>query len=295
MTSEALKGCCHKLQAKVDELTNKVEAIDELTKKLSAMIDPCSSGAHNCDINAMCSRTNDSFVCTCMSEYTGDGVTCTRIVPKNCADVYKSGNGISGVRRIDPDGLGEFEVFCDQTTDGGGWTVFQKRMDGSVDFFRGWDEYKQGFGNLRGEVWLGLDKLHRLTVRNNNELRVDLSDAEDNTAYAVYSTFAVENETNKYKLSLGSYSGTAGDSLGYHRGMPFSTKDRDNDNSSRGSCASIRKGAWWYDSCLHSNLNARYLPGQIRDYDADGMVWKHWKNPWYCMKSSQMKIRPKDF
>ena len=111
------------------------------------------------------------------------------------------------MRKIDPDGLGEFEVFCDQTTDGGGWTVFQKRMDGSVDFFRGWDAYKQGFGNLRGEFWLGLDKLHRLTVRNNNELRVDLSDAEDNTAYAVYSTFAVENETNKYKLSLGSYSG----------------------------------------------------------------------------------------
>ena len=66
--------------------------------------------------------------------------------------------------KIDPDGLGEFEVFCDQKTAGGGWTVSQKRRDGSVDFFRAWDDYKRGFGNLNGELWLGLDKIHRLTV-----------------------------------------------------------------------------------------------------------------------------------
>ena len=76
--------------------------------------------------------------------------SCQFSVYKNCAEVYQSGDRNSGVHKIDPDGLGEFEVFCDQTTDGGGWTVFQKRMDGSVDFFRGWDEYKQGFGNQQG-------------------------------------------------------------------------------------------------------------------------------------------------
>jgi len=112
------------------------------------------------------------------------------------------------VYKIDPDGLGEFEVvYCDQKTAGGGWTVFQKRQDGSVDFFRGWNDYKQGFGNLTGEFWLGLDKIHRLTVSSSNKLRVDLEDMPGNTVFVEYSSFAVANERAKYQLSLGNYSG----------------------------------------------------------------------------------------
>ena len=109
--------------------------------------------------------------------------------------------------KIDPDGLGEFEVFCDHKTAGGGWTVFQKRQDGSVDFFRAWADYKQGFGNLNGEFWLGLDKIHRLTVSSSNKLRVDLEDLHGNTAFAEYSSFAVTSERAKYQMSLGRYSG----------------------------------------------------------------------------------------
>ena len=108
---------------------------------------------------------------------------------------------------IDPDGEGAFDVFCDQKTTGGGWTVFQKRLDGSVDFYRYWDDYKNGFGNLNGEFWLGLDKIYRLTNKKYNRLRVDLEDATGNTAYAEYDMFAVTNEATKYKLSLGMYSG----------------------------------------------------------------------------------------
>ena len=109
--------------------------------------------------------------------------------------------------KINPDGLGEFEVYCDQKTAGGGWTVFQKRMDGSVDFYRGWDDYKQGFGNLSGEYWLGLDKINRLSVSGSYKLRVDLEDLHGNTGFAEYSSFAVSSEGAKYQLSLGSYSG----------------------------------------------------------------------------------------
>jgi len=212
-------------------------------------------------------------------------------VSKNCADVYKSGDKISGVYKIDPDGLGEFEVFCDHKTAGGGWTVFQKRRDGSVDFFRAWDYYKRGFGNLNGEFWLGLDKIHRLTVSTSNRLRVDLEDIHGATAFAEYSSFSVASENAKYQLSLGSYTGTAGDSLSYHRGFPFSTTDRDND-ANPSNCASAYKGAWWYNSCHNSNLNGLYLNGKV---DPKGMSWYYWKNSHYSVKRSEMKIRPKDF
>lgn len=127
-------------------------------------------------------------------------------VYKNCAKLYKAGQRISGVYTINPDNGVPFDVFCDQKTAGGGWTVFQKRIDGSVDFYRGWDNYKRGFGNLHGEFWLGLDKVHRLT-KDRSRLRVDLEDTNGKTAYAEYDFFGVASERTKYKLSLGTYSG----------------------------------------------------------------------------------------
>jgi len=85
-------------------------------------------------------------------------------------------------------------VFCDQIAAGGGWTVFQKRLDGSVDFYRGWNDYKHGFGNLNGEFWLGLDKIHHMTNSDRYKVRVDLEDTAGNTAYAEYNMFAVTSE-----------------------------------------------------------------------------------------------------
>ena len=114
---------------------------------------------------------------------------------------------MSGLYKIDPDGLGEFEVFCDQKTAGGGWTVFQRRQDGSVDFYRGWNDYKLGFGNLNGEFWLGLDKIHRLTASKHKKLRVDLEATAGTILLAEYSSFAVANEKAKYQLTVGGYSG----------------------------------------------------------------------------------------
>ncbi|XP_020608625.1 microfibril-associated glycoprotein 4-like [Orbicella faveolata] len=209
-------------------------------------------------------------------------------IRKDCAELYKSGQRTSGVYTIDPDGSGAFDVFCDQTTAGGRWTVFQKRLDGSVDFYRGWADYKNGFGNLNGEFWLGLDKIHRLT-NTKNRLRVELEDTAGKTAYAEYDMFAVTSERTKYKLSLGTYSGTAGDSLSIHRGSPFSTKDHDNDKW--GSNRAVRyKGAWWYDHCHHSNLNGLYHHGKHSGFH--GVNWGTWKGYSYSVKRAEMKIRP---
>ena len=125
----------------------------------------------------------------------------------DCPDIYKSEERKNGVYTINPDGSGIIDVFCDQTTAGGGWLVFQKRLDGSVDFYRGWAEYKRGFGSLTGEFWLGLDKIHRLTSSGNYKLRVDLEDFSANTYYAEYDFFKVASEGEKYELSVGRYSG----------------------------------------------------------------------------------------
>ena len=112
-----------------------------------------------------------------------------------------------GVYTIDPDGLGSFQVRCDMTTNGGGWTVFHSRQDGSENFYRGWSEYKAGFGDLNGEFWLGLDKIHRLTKSGQDVLRVDLMDFNNAQRYAEYRKFSVADESDKYRLNYGTYSG----------------------------------------------------------------------------------------
>ncbi|XP_028390982.1 ryncolin-1-like [Dendronephthya gigantea] len=172
----------------------------------------------------------------------------------SCSHLYNKGERKDDVYTIDPDGLGSFQVRCDMKTDGGGWTVFQRRQDGSQNFYLGWSDYKAGFGDLKGEFWLGLDKIHRLTKSGQNVLRVDLMDFNGAEAYAKYGTFSVADESDKYRLHIGSYSGNAGDSLAFHNTMQFSTKDRDNDISS-GNCAKTWNGAWWYKNCHSCNLN----------------------------------------
>ena len=127
---------------------------------------------------------------------------------KSCDVLYKSGKTTTGVYTIDPDGQRDFQVRCDMTsTPGRGWTIFQRRVDGSVDFYRNWTEYKNGFGKLAGEFWLGLDKIHRLSVSGHNVLRVDLESFENETRYANFGTFTVGNESEGYILSIGQYTG----------------------------------------------------------------------------------------
>uniref|UniRef100_A0A1X7SR50 Fibrinogen C-terminal domain-containing protein n=1 Tax=Amphimedon queenslandica TaxID=400682 RepID=A0A1X7SR50_AMPQE len=210
------------------------------------------------------------------------------IVPRDCKDWYNNGSTTSGVYTVNPDGGTPFEVYCDMETDGGGWTVFQRRQDGSVDFYRNWTDYENGFGDLTGEFWLGLSKIHRLTKEGSNTLRVDLGDFEGNTSYANYSTFNVSDGSTEYILTVGGYSGTAGDSLDYyHNGRRFTTRDNDNDRSS-GNCAELSTGAWWYDICFASNLNGLYI--NTATISHKGVVWVFWKNAYTTLKFTEMKL-----
>ncbi|XP_059937339.1 microfibril-associated glycoprotein 4 isoform X1 [Mesoplodon densirostris] len=131
--------------------------------------------------------------------------------PLDCDDIYAQGYQEDGVYLIYPSGPSvPVPVFCDMTTEGGKWTVFQKRFNGSVSFFRGWNDYKLGFGRADGEYWLGLQNLHLLTLKQKYELRVDLEDFENNTAFAKYAEFsispnAVSAEEDGYSLHVSGF------------------------------------------------------------------------------------------
>ncbi|XP_025733808.1 tenascin-R isoform X3 [Callorhinus ursinus] len=208
--------------------------------------------------------------------------------PQDCAQHLMNGDTLSGVYTIFLNGelSQKLQVYCDMTTDGGGWIVFQRRQNGQTDFFRKWAEYRVGFGNLEDEFWLGLDNIHRITSQGRYELRVDMRDGQE-AAFASYDKFSVEDGRNLYKLRLGSYNGTAGDSLSYHQGRPFSTEDRDNDVAVT-NCALSYKGAWWYKNCHRTNLNGKY--GESRH--SQGINWYHWKGHEFSIPFVEMKMRP---
>jgi len=186
--------------------------------------------------------------------------------------------------------LDKAPVYCDTKTDGGGWLVFQRRQGGTVDFFRNWMAYKQGFGNLTTEFWWGLEKLHAATRDKPRELRVELEAFSGYTAYAHYTSFSIASESDKYALSVSGYSGTAGDSLAFHNGKPFSTKDRDHDTWSGGNCAVQYTGAWWFDACRSSHLNGKYQSAGESFPWSEGPVWRRFNGYW-AVKFAEMKLR----
>ncbi|XP_063427014.1 fibrinogen-like protein A [Mytilus trossulus] len=206
----------------------------------------------------------------------------------------------------------------------GGWTVIQKRYEGSVEFNRNWKDYENGFGDKRGEFWLGNKNIAKLTSEKNHELRIDVEDWDGNKRYAVYKSFSVGDASTKYQLTIGNYSGNAarffsevrstntspipkhnfvmslcplsnmhidqGDGMSQFNGMKFSTYDQDNDKYSY-NCAdhALFKGGWWYNDCWKSNatiLNGHYTH---RNNTSQGIIYKSFKNT--SLKKSTMKIR----
>ncbi|XP_071837002.1 uncharacterized protein [Apostichopus japonicus] len=244
-----------------------------------------------CSPNAVCDVRNDIRRCYCTGGYRGDGEVCER-PPKDCQEIYEDGTSDNGIYRIEPTGwTGEaFEVYCNMT-DGGGWTVFQRRVDGTEDFYLEWNSYKRGFGHIDHEFWLGNDKLFYLTNQKRYEIRIDLVNKEGAPYYAKFDFFRINDESDNYRLSgVGTYSGTAdqrsnpdGYALTYHRNYQFSTKDRDNDAYS-GNCATYYLGAWWYNNCYYSNLNGRY--GHSYFY------WYYLPGSDNYLQFVEMKIRP---
>ncbi|XP_053551247.1 microfibril-associated glycoprotein 4 [Bombina bombina] len=224
--------------------------------------------------------------------------------PHDCSDVLtEQGLKSDGVYLIYPYGpySAGVPVYCDMSSQGGPWTVFQKRFDGSVNFYRGWEEYKSGFGRADGEYWLGLKNIQLLTQKKKYCLRINLEDFKDEKRFVTYGDFslsllAINPEEDRYKLHIkgfqeGDELNPTGDSLSFHNGMKFSTYDHDEDEHPSVNCALSASGAFWYKNCHGANLNGKYLNGSTEEY-ATGLIWSSWKGHYYSLKRSEMKIAP---
>ncbi|XP_052898083.1 angiopoietin-4-like, partial [Anopheles moucheti] len=211
------------------------------------------------------------------------------IVYTSCDDARITQTGTYLVQ----DAFGEpTKLICVLEFQPGAYTVIQNRHEGSTDFYRGYSDYRAGFGEFDGgDYWLGLDRLHNITASGDYELMILLEDFEKNVTYAHYDNFAIGSSNDFYPITkLDGYSGTAGDSLRSLVGVLFSAYDIDVDNSD-GNCAVLNRGAWWYDNCGESNLNGFYLKGLSRS--TTGMFWGTFRGAYYSLKRTRMMVKRK--
>ncbi|KRG03018.1 fibrinogen-like protein 1 isoform X1 [Drosophila mojavensis] len=216
---------------------------------------------------------------------------------KNLTDKENEINNLSscigketGIHEIKLPGSSAFNVSCDTCLAGSGWTVIQRRQDGSVDFNRTMRDYRKGFGALDGEFFIGLDKLHLLTKSRKHELYIYMKKFNDESRYARYSHFFIKGEEDSFKIkSLGNYTGDAGDAMADNLYKKFTTIDEDHDNWFTGNCADFYAAGWWFHNCGNSRLNGKYqtadLAAKVR-----GINWISWTLD--SLKFVQMMIRP---
>nr|XP_040027944.1 tenascin-N isoform X1 [Gasterosteus aculeatus aculeatus]XP_040027945.1 tenascin-N isoform X1 [Gasterosteus aculeatus aculeatus] len=208
--------------------------------------------------------------------------------PMDCTQIMKNGNKKSGIYTvyINNDDSQPIEAYCDMETDGGGWLVLQRRHSGKLDFMKRWRQYIAGFGNMTDEFWIGLDKIYKLTNTSTQyELRFDLGLGAER-AYAVYDSFKIAPVKQNFRITIGTYSGTAGDAMTYHQDQAWTTVDKDNDVT-MSNCALNHHGAWWYKNCHLANINGKW--GDTRH--SVGVNWKPWKGHLVSLDFTEMKIR----
>ncbi|ESO03000.1 hypothetical protein HELRODRAFT_80823, partial [Helobdella robusta] len=213
----------------------------------------------------------------------------------DCSEVRSNGFTTSSVYKITIGKNALLEVFCEIDRENG-WTVIQRRIDGSTNFNRKWKDYKQGFGNLFGEFWLGNENIHLITRRRKYEMYIEMKDFDNNIWFANYGYFQLDSSSNKYKITVRDYKGTSGDSMSYNDQMYFSTSDFDNDHDMK-NCASEKKSGWWFQSCSFSNLNGIYhiennsMMSEMQT--PDGISWYTiFESEYYSLKNVVMKIKP---
>ncbi|XP_066925554.1 fibrinogen-like protein 1 [Clytia hemisphaerica] len=164
------------------------------------------------------------------------------------------------------------------------WTYIQNRFDGSVDFNRNWKDYKNGFGNIDGEHWLGLENIHKLTHGRPMDIRLDAVDFEGSKKWVTFKNFSIENEANYYRLIHDDWRLNM-------NGMEFSTPDVDRDTYVEGNCAEDYSSGWWHGNCFRMNFNGVYRNTPTPPGMRQGIVWKSWKTENVLLKEASIMIR----
>lgn len=186
----------------------------------------------------------------------------------------------------------ERQVYCQVATSGRKFIVIQRRdnFGEPVDlFFQEWLEYQLGFGDLTQSFWIGLDALYNLT-ETPQELHIEMEDFKGVKATVIAHNVQVASEDKGYQLSMSGVTPyELGKSFWLHRGMKFSTKDKDQDGNSSADCANTYKGGWWYRSCHFANLNGQYLEGP-HNSDGDGVNYYAFRGFHYSLKRVEMKL-----
>ncbi|KAL0612258.1 Angiopoietin-related protein 4 [Plecturocebus cupreus] len=216
-------------------------------------------------------------------------------LPRDCQELFQNGERQSGLFEIQPQGSPPFLVNCNMTSDGG-WTVIQRRHDGSVDFNRPWEAYKAGFGDPQGEFWLGLEKVHSITGDHDSRLAVQMRDW-DGKAELLQFPVHLGGEDTAYSLQLtSSVASQLGATAVPPSGLsvPFSTWDQDHDLRGDKNCAKSLSGGWWFGTCSHSNLNGQYFHSipQQRQERKKGIFWKTWRGRYYPLQATTILIQP---
>ncbi|XP_063423706.1 microfibril-associated glycoprotein 4-like [Mytilus trossulus] len=256
--------------------------------------DCCSASfkteSRQCDLFSSCDTTEDQLL-----EIAGVHTIQKTPLSASLADCsFLPPDSSSGVYTIKTKTGMNIDVFCEMGIDNGGWTLIQRRFDGSTGFDRVWHGYKTGFGKVDGEHWLGNDHIYAITQQRSYKVRFDLEDFRGQTAYAIYTSFSINNEETNYTLSINGFSGNAGDSItstaaADNNGMMFSTRDRDNDASAI-DCVNVKGGAWWFKDCSRANINGYYGENAIRPSSLS-VHWKSWLDE-TPLKITIMMIKP---
>ncbi|KAA0719188.1 Angiopoietin-related protein 4 [Triplophysa tibetana] len=275
---------------RIDELVERIKQQQEKLEKQNIRIRTLQNQIHIKNEQASLKRKEDDGLNT-SSEQRDSPVA----VASDCHELFLRGQTTSGFYTIQPSDSQPFEVYCEMTPEGG-WTVIQRRQDGSVDFDQLWQAYETGFGNLNGEFWLGLEKIHSMSKAGNYILKVQFTDWRDDIQSITYA-FRLNGQENNYSLHvLERTAGNLESSLSSEgSGVPFSTRDKDNDQKNDLNCAKQLSGGWWFSNCGRSNLNGRYFvtpaPKQ-RHQRKQGVFWKTWRGRYYPLKTTTMMIAP---
>ena len=227
------------------------------------------------------------------------------LAPKSCKEAKEFGFEIDGIVELWLENGTTYNAYCDMNTNGGGWTVFQRRVSGNLSFERGWEDYVHGFGDLKGNFWLGLELIHQLTKKGDITLRIELIGNVSKTGFAEYDSFKIGNKSSDYKIHFGKFKGNIGNAMNMPKwadlnGMKFTTYDRDNDLDQFENCADSLRGGWWHKKCSAANLNGLFPQFQAGNHSTllEGhkqlLKWITWAQGSGVIRNitySEMKLR----